>query len=287
LTVVIPSSFTRSRYSFIAKEEDRTFQDVWKTLILERFLVRIAQSKFADQFVFKGGLLLARYIHIGRETKDIDFLARAIKAERETIQAAFESICALSLTDGFAFFFSDIATLEHHHMNYPGFRLRLQAQFGGMKDRIQVDIGVGDVVQPKTESLELYQYKGRPIFEGRVTLQIYPIETIFAEKLETIASKGAANSRMKDFHDLIMICREANLINVSKLKGDISKTFENRGTLKSLPIQFSAEDIAAMQKLWSAHCRGLGQLTSTMGLPEDFGDVVNQLNDWLELNQIG
>jgi hypothetical protein len=128
----------------------------------------------------------------------------------------------LPSTDGFAFLFSDIATLEHHHMNYPGFRLRLQAQFGGMKDRIQVDIGVGDIVQPKIESLELYQYKGIAIFEGKVTLQIYPIETIFAEKLETIVSKGAANSRMKDFHDLLLICREPNLLNVSKLKGDIN-----------------------------------------------------------------
>lgn len=276
----------KEKIKFIANEEGRTFQDVWKTLILERFLVRISQSKFADQFVFKGGLLLARYIDIGRETKDIDFLARAIKAERETIQATFESICALPSTDGFVFLFSDIATLEHHHMNYPGFRLRLQAQFGGMKDRIQVDIGIGDIVQPKTESLDLYQYKGRPIFEGRVTLQIYPIETIFAEKLETIASKGAANSRMKDFHDLLLICREPNLVNVDKLKGDINKTFENRGTPRSLPIYFSAEDLTAMQKLWSAHRRGLGQPIPTMELPERFGDVVNQLNDWLVQNQI-
>lgn len=276
----------KEKLKFIAKEEGRTFQDVWKTLVLERFLVRIAQSKFADQFVFKGGLLLARYIDIGRETKDIDLLARAVKAEEKVIQVAFESICALSSNDGFSFIFSDINTLDHHHMNYPGFRLRLQVQFGGMKDRIQIDIGVGDIVQPKIEAIELYQYKGVPIFEDKVTLQIYPIETIFAEKLETIISKGAANSRIKDFHDLLLICREPNLVNVGTLKDDISKTFENRGTSKDLPIDFSADDLTTMQKLWSAHCRGLGQLARSMALPDHFSDVVDQLNQWLGRNQI-
>jgi hypothetical protein len=117
-------------------------------------------------------------------------------------------MCALSSIDEFSFVFSDISTLDHHHMNYPGFRLRRQVQFGGMKDHIQIDIGVGDIVQPKIEAIELYQNKGVPIFEGKVTLQIFPTETIFAEKLETIVSKGAANSRMKDFHDLLLICRE-------------------------------------------------------------------------------
>lgn len=68
----------KEKLRFIAKEEGRTFQDVWKTLVLERFLVRIAQSKFADQFVFKGGFLLARYIDIGLETKDVGLLARAV-----------------------------------------------------------------------------------------------------------------------------------------------------------------------------------------------------------------
>lgn len=78
----------------------------------------------------------------------------------------------------------------------------------------------------------------QPIFEGRMTLQAYPIETIFSEKLETVVSKGAANSRMKDFHDLFLICKEEGLLDIVKLKDDIEKTFTYRGTPKAFQFNF-------------------------------------------------
>jgi hypothetical protein len=276
----------KERIRHIAKEEKRTFQDVWKTLLLERLLARLTQSIFSEQFIFKGGMLLAHYIDICRETKDVYFLARIMNVESRIVQAAFEEICNLALADGFTFSFSDIATLDHHHMNYPGFRVLINVHFGAMKDRIRVDIGVGDVVEPRKESLELYQYKGRPIFEGGITLQVYPLETIFAEKLETIVTRGAANSRMKDFHDLFLISREKDLLNLGKLRGDIHKTFENRGTQKVLPLNFAEKDLQAMQRLWSAHLRGLGPVARSIHLPERMDELVQSLNAWLMANKI-
>ena len=89
---------------------------------------------------------------------------------------------------------------------------------------------------------------------------MYPVETIFAEKLETIISKGAANSRMKDYHDVLLLCRKDGLLSVGKLKKDIAKTFQNRKTKLEIPIQFTEDNYTLMQQLWAGHRRGLEKI---------------------------
>ncbi|MEI8348238.1 MAG: nucleotidyl transferase AbiEii/AbiGii toxin family protein [Pseudomonadota bacterium] len=277
----------KKRLKSIAELEKRTFNEIWRKLALERFLVRISHSDHSEQFIFKGGLLLSHYLNIGRETKDADFLATQLNADASNIEKAFREICAVKVSDDFIFSYSNIVPLEQPHMNYPGFRVTLDLKFGEkMKDRIQVDIGVGDVVEPKRESLELYQYKGKPIFEGPFSLRVYPVETIFAEKLETVISKGAANSRMKDYHDLFLLCKEEGLLKISKLKKDISKTFQNRRTELILPIKFTKENYALMQKLWAGHRRGLEKVAENLKIPLNIEDLVSEINDWLIENKL-
>lgn len=277
----------KERLKNIAKIEKRTFNEVWRELVLERLLVRISHSKYSDKFIFKGGLLLSHYIDIGRETKDADFLATQLNADIPNIENAFNQICSIKIDDGFSFSYSNISSLEQSHMNYPGFRLNLNLKFDEkMKDRIQVDIGVGDIVEPNVESLELYQYKGKPIFEGSVSLRVYPVETIFAEKLESIVSKGAANSRMKDYHDLLLLCRKKDLLNLSKLKDDILKTFENRNTKLEPPLNFSEEDFTLMEQLWSGHRRGLVQIAIKLNIPEKIKDLILEVNSWIFKNEL-
>jgi predicted nucleotidyltransferase component of viral defense system len=247
----------KERIKNISQQEKRTFNDIWRELTLERLLVRVSKSELADKFIFKGGLLLSRYLELGRETKDADFLLTQINASRSSIENAFRTICQLEINDGFTFTYEDIVPLEQPHMNYPGFRVTMKLFFGEkMRDKIQVDIGIGDIVNPKIEILKLYHYKDKPFFEGSVSLRVYPIETIFAEKLETIISKGAANSRMKDFHDLLLIIREEGLLNTLKLHDDIFKTFSYRKTEKIIPISFTPDNYLKMQPLWINHCRG-------------------------------
>ncbi len=274
----------KERIKYLSQAEGRTFNEIWRELILERFLVRISRSEYYEKFIFKGGLLLSHYINIGRETKDADFLVTLITADQPHIEKAFKEICSVHIEDGFHFSFSHITPLEQPHMNYPGFRLNLDLKFGEkMKDKIQIDIGVGDVVDPKTENLELYQYKGKPIFEGSVTLKVYPIETIFAEKLETLISKGAANSRMKDFHDLILLTREEKLLNLSKLQTNLIETFNHRKTNLVLPISFDRDDLIKMQQLWLAHRRGLNEIADELNLPIEISELITQINNWLRL----
>jgi len=277
----------KERLKNIAALEKRTFNDVWRDLILERLLVRISRSSRRENFIFKGGLLLSHYIEIGRETKDADFLVRKLEASKDNIEIAFKEICNIKMDDGFTVKTKEISLLEQPHMNYPGFRASLEIKFGEkMRDRIQVDIGVGDIVRPNNESLELYQYKGKPIFEGAVSLCVYPVETIFAEKIETIISKGRDNSRMKDFHDLLLLCREEDLLKVKKVREDIQKTFENRKTKIDLPITFSKVELEDMQTLWAAHRQNVLGPSIKLDLPEKLGDLIAEVNEWLKRNDI-
>jgi hypothetical protein len=162
-------------------------------------------------------------------------------------------------------------------MDYPGYRITLNALFAKMKDKIHIDVGVGDVVEPQHRKIELFQYRGKPFFEDAVSLLVYPIESIFAEKLETVLSKGSKNSRMKDYHDLLLLVRTKKLLEPKKLKEALTKTFENRGTSLSV-IQFDANGLKLLQKLWTAHLHGLGDIAKELVLPKDIETVIEEIN---------
>ncbi len=106
---------------------------------------------------------------------------------------------------------------------------------------------------------------------------VYPIETIFAEKLETVLSKGSKNSRMKDFHDLFLLIRNEKLQISKKLHKNIQKTFENRGTILN-SIQFDEAGHKVLQQLWTAHLQGLGDVAKALDLPENIREVMDILN---------
>lgn len=139
----------KDRLKHIANAEKKSFQEVWKLLLLERLLVRLARSEYHDKFIFKGGLLLSYYMVIARETTDIDFLAQKLKAEILQLKNILSEVCDINVGDGFIMSLQSIDELDHNHMNYPGYRAKLNVKFCSMRDRIQIDIGVGDVVEPK------------------------------------------------------------------------------------------------------------------------------------------
>ena len=267
----------KDRLQAISKERGIHFNECWKKLLLERFLSRLSRSAYTQQFIFKGGFLLACIMEIGRETTDLDFLLTSMNASEDEIKEAIEEIIAIESEDGFLFSYEGIELLEQPHMDYPGYRVSLKATFGRMKDKIQIDVGIGDVVTPTTRELHFFQYRGKPMFEGEISLVVYPPETIFAEKLETILSKGAANSRMKDYHDLLLLAREPHMINVNKLQVSLKNTFSNRDTTLEL-IDFKADDLKPMQKLWVAHLKNLGNSGQELKLPANIQDVITEIN---------
>ncbi len=275
----------KARLKHIAKALDKSFNEVWKLLVLERFLARLSRSEYSDKLIFKGGLLLSYYLTIGRETIDIDLLARRLNAEKPHLEQITEEICLLQLDDGFQMQLISLDGLDHQHMNYPGFRAGVTVRFGVMRDKFYVDIGVGDVVEPVSLNWSSFIYKEKPLFEDPISLEVYPVETIFVEKLETVISRGAANSRMKDYHDLLLLCRDNKLIDKMRLKKNIIQIFQNRGTVFSLPIQFNADELANMQLLWAGHLRALGNTRSkALSLPKNIGTAIDELNQWLSIS---
>jgi len=279
-------SALKERLKVIAAEKNTTLNKIWKQLLLERFLARLSNSTYQNKFIFKGGLLLAQYLAINRETIDVDFLMTNIQSQMQKIEEVIKDVAAVSSDDGFSFSWFSIEELTQPHMEYAGFRVTLNVQFGKMKDKIQIDIGVGDVVEPVAMTYELFEYRGKPIFAGEITLSVYPPETIFAEKLETIISKGVINSRMKDYHDLIVMIREPNFLAVDKLVDTIQATFNRRGTQKTSSIQFDESGMQSLQALWSQHLRGLGVFREKLSLPENISEVIGEINDWIESNKL-
>lgn len=269
----------KSRLKVIAKEKNMMMNQIWKQLLLERFLARVSRSIHHQKFIFKGGLLLAHYLPIQRETIDIDFLVNKIKNEKTEITRLINDIIAVDLNDDFKFGLANTKPLNQPHMEYEGIRVSLAVKFGKMIDEIQVDIATGDSVQPIEESYTVFMYKSKPIFAGEISLLCYPRETIFAEKLETIISKGSDNSRMKDYHDVLLMIREPNFLVIDKLKHDLDKTFANRGTDKN--YQIIIDEDQNLQNWWGAHIRKLGKANNILQLPTDFNEVVEEINRWL------
>ncbi len=279
-------SALKERLKVIAAEKNTTLNKIWKQLLLERFLARLSNSSYQDKFIFKGGLLLAQYLTINRETIDIDFLMTNIQSQMQKIEEVIKDVAAVASDDGFSFSWFSIEELIHPHMEYAGFRVSLNVQFGEMQDKIQIDIGVGDVVEALEMTYELFEYKGKPIFAGEITLRVYPPETIFAEKLETIVYKGVINSRMKDYHDLLVMIREPDFLVIDKLVDTIGATFNRRGTQKRSSIQFDESGMQSLQVLWSQHLRGLGIFRERLNLPENIREVIDEINSWISSNKL-
>lgn len=267
----------KDRLQTISQAKGIQFNECWKKLLLERFLYRLSRSVHADKFIFKGGFLLAYLLEIGRETTDLDFLLTKMNASENEIKQALTEIVETGSPDGFSFHYESQEPLEQPHMDYPGYRTSLKATFGRMKDIIHIDVGTGDVVNPDTRELHLFQYRGKPLFENEVSLMVYPPETIFAEKLETVISKGAINSRMKDYHDLLLLSRTPKIIDFTKLPSAIKKTFDHRGTKFEL-IDFSEHDLKPMASLWKAHLKNLGPKVETLNLHTNIQDVITEIN---------
>lgn len=282
---MISEQALKDRLQTIAKEKEIQFNACWKQLLLERFLTRLSRSSHADKFIFKGGFLLSFMMKIGRETVDLDFLLTRMNAETEALQEVFQEIASVTLDDGFTFSYESIELLSQPHMEYPGYRTTLKTSFGKMKDKIHVDVGIGDVVEPQNKELKLFEYRGKPFFEKSISLLVYPIETIFAEKLETVLSKGSRNSRMKDFHDLLLLLRNTSLKASEKLHENVRKTFENRGTPLTL-IDFDEAGLKALQQLWSAHLRGLGDIAKELHLPEKISTVIDTINSNIKISKM-
>lgn len=269
----------KDRIRAIAKVQNRAFNDLWKTLVLERFLTRLSRSDRLDQLIFKGGFLLSKYLRLGRETADLDFSLKNTNGSMESIRALIEEIIALPGDDGFTFAEVSVEQMNHPHMQYAGYEVSAIAILGQTRTVIRIDLGIGDHVHPESRSIELLALNNKPLFESDISLQVYPLSYIFAEKLEAVVYRGGTNSRMKDFYDLIVLS-QLHDFNPYEPTNVIQAVFQHRGTTIPTNLYYDAEAIVNLSRNWR---RFVGALEEEFQgkVPAEFSEVVQAIDQVL------
>lgn len=269
----------KDRIKAIAKAQNRAFNDLWKTLALERFLARLARSDKLDRFIFKGGFLLSKYLRLGRETADLDFSLTRTTGSIESVKTLIAEILSSPYDDGFSFQDLVVEEMRHPHMNYSGCAVTTIACLGQTRTPIRMDLGAGDQVTPEKRSLALLALNNKPLFESEISIQVYPLSYIFAEKLEAIVYRGGTNSRMKDFYDVIVISRLPDL----DLKASavvVGSVFEHRKTVLPKKLSYDQQAIDVLSRGWK---RFIGTLEDEFAdnVPKEFVEVVAEIEDLL------
>lgn len=184
-----------------AKQYNLNPQILLTRFFMERFLERISLSKYKNNFVLKGGILISSMVGVDfRMTKDMDLTIKNLPLNEIFIKNALEEISKIKIDDGTIFEILDVLSIREE-FEYSGFRARLKCQLDRTKNIIQIDITTGDVITP---SEVVYSYD-LLIEKRKIDITCYPIETIFAEKIESILSKNITITRMKDFYDCYML----------------------------------------------------------------------------------
>ena len=187
-----------------AKGDSKTAQAMTRIFFMERFLERISLSKYKDQFVLKGGMLVSSLIGINlRTTMDIDTTVKALPLSKEELKRILLEICEIQLEDNISFQIVNMETIMDE-FDYPGIRIYMEGFLEKLKQPIKIDVSTDDVITPGA-----IEYKYPLLFEERdIYLNTYNIETLLAEKTQTIISRGLANTRMRDFYDLYEIAQK-------------------------------------------------------------------------------
>ena len=211
----------------LAKEKKISAQIVLQNYMLERLLERISVSKYHDNFILKGGFLLAAMVGLDtRATMDMDATIKGLPVTKETISRMFVDICKIHIDDDINFEFSGIDDIREDD-EYGGYRVSLTGNYPPMAVPLKIDITTGDKITPRE-----MVYSFNLMFEERsISILAYTVETILAEKLETIISRGDQNTRPRDFYD-VYILNTLQKQNIDKqiLKEAFAATVKKRGT---------------------------------------------------------
>ena len=227
-TPVNVAASVRARLLKVSKERREDFTLTLMNYAAERFLYRLAQSKYRDRFVLKGAMLFA--VRVGeqyRPTRDLDLLGLG-EASEPAVASAVRDIATTKVDDDGLVF--DVDGLEVHAIRednaYGGIRAVMQARLAEARIHVQIDVGFGDAITPAATDLDF------PTLLADMpspNVLAYPTETIVAEKVEAMVHLGLSNSRMKDFTDLAIAARRTDFEG-STLAAAIRATFRRRGT---------------------------------------------------------
>lgn len=202
-----------------------------RNFVMERFLERISLSKYSDKLILKGGMLIASIVGIdNRTTMDMDTTIRNYNLSTDDAKKMIMDIIAVPVDDGIQFVLKNVGSIMEE-TEYPGIRLKLEAILDTMRTPLKIDISTDDVITPKEMN-----YKYKLMFEERsIAVLAYNLETVLAEKMETVISRGTLNTRMRDYYDLmILYVVKSEEINYADLAKALKATGKKRGSYELL-----------------------------------------------------
>ena len=254
-----------------AQASGRSYQLCLQLFCQEEFLRRLEKSKYAENFVLKGGLFIYSLTEFdSRVTVDVDFLLRQMPNTPEQLRAVLEEIIAAPTENGFVTFeITDVAPIAVAK-KYTGIGASLVAHIKNTRTPFSIDFGVGDVIVPKQEKRKIPTQLDD--FTSP-TVNTYSLETTIAEKLDAILDLMEFSSRMKDYYDIYYLANKFDFYGATLTKA-LKKTFENRGhafTIEQFEQVMAFSENDAMQKKWKAFCRKIDTKT------DDFNAVLKTI----------
>ena len=228
-------------------------QEVLQMYFFERFLTRLEKSKYRANFIIKGGFLISSIIGIqNRTTMDIDTTIKGLPVKEEIIKEIILKILSIEVNDGIEFVLGKIENIREIS-EYENYRLHLTANFEKIKNPLKIDITTGDVIIPSE-----IEYSYETIFKEKLNILVYSLETLIAEKYETIIKRNITTTRLRDFYDIYMIFKLKNdKIDVNNLKQAIWETAKNRNSteeiLESKEILEDIKNDEYLNKQWNIY----------------------------------
>lgn len=270
----------KGRIKSVAKQNNADARTLMRIYMMERFLERLAQSEYRDNFIIKGGILVTAMIGVAhRSTMDIDTSMKNLNLSAEDALRVVNRVKDIDLDDGVSFDVKDVSNIMDE-MEYPGIRVTMNANVGRLITPLKIDISTGDVITPRA-----IEFNYDLLLEDRsIKLWSYNLETILAEKLQTVLARGILNTRMRDFYDIRMLLDTyEDKVNKAVLKDAFAATCKKRGTDH---LQEQAEEIIKiieadeqLQVLWRAY-----QKKYSYAAEIDYASVISgvrKLMDWI------
>ena len=238
----------------LSEKKTADAQMLLRNYMMERFLERISISEYRDKFIIKGGMLIAAMVGLNaRSTMDIDATIKGANVSAKDVEIIIGNIIAVPLDDGVKFHIKQISEIMDE-ADYPGIRVSLETNFDHVRTPLKIDISTGDAITPRE-----IEYNFKLMLEERsIDVLAYNLETVLAEKLETLITRTTTNTRMRDFYD-IHVLQEiyGDSLDGEVLYKALQATAHKRGTERYLKdtkeVLDEVEQDTTMQKLWKSY----------------------------------
>ena len=261
----------------IAKQKNIPAQVILQNYMFERLLVRLSASEYKEKFVLKGGMLVAAIVGLdNRATMDLDTTLKNLPLTPEAIRSALEQICAIPFDDGVAFEIGTISPIREDDI-YGGYRVMLNAKFDTMLIPLSIDVSTGDVITPRA-----VQYNFSEIFDDEKSYELwaYNIETVMAEKVETILRRTVFNTRPRDFYD-VYILATTQKFDKAVFAEALKATADHRGTAERIAdvpgIIQNLEESPELRAMWDKYRKQFAYAADI-----EYGQIITALVALLE-----